>query len=171
MNLLTEIIQGLKSLPIIEIDGNLYHEMINFNCVLNFEDLGPFTEDHELEAKNVLLGKTSVRYSIDYHRAYINYFKHVVYELQHYQNSRRAIIKFVSSPELTQPCLISLQFLIRDKKLNVIANFRSSELEEFLQYDLCLIKLITSNVKAKLDNGIKLNKLHLNLASAHVFAK
>jgi thymidylate synthase len=172
MNLLTEIIQGLKALPIIEIDGNLYHEMIDFNCLLNFDDLGPFTEEHELEAKKVLLGKQSDRYSPDYHLGYINYFEEVVKELNRDNNSRRAIMKFVSIPTITQPCLISLQFLIRNNKLNVIANLRSSELNNFLPYDICLIKMITENIKSNLDHkNIELNNIFINAASAHILAK
>jgi len=153
--------------PVFHLDDKLYFEVINFTTTIPFSDLKDFSEDQLKEAEGVLFGEISERYSIDYHKSYIKFVKEVQKELIRDFNSRRAIIKFVSDPELTQPCLISLQFIIRDTKLNVIANLRSSELRDFLPYDLCLIKMITEEINSKLK--LRIGNVYINAASAHVY--
>lgn len=73
------------------------------------------------------------------------------------------------------PCTLSLQFLIRDKKLHCVANMRSSDAWVGWVYDIFNFSMISVwiAIAFKRETGIPLDLgyLHLNAASQHLYNK
>ena len=159
-----------KPCDIVEIDRITYKEQLNFAAQWSLVVLSEveWTEDQVKEAQAVRFGHHTERY-MGYYK-YWNYgVSEVIAELERDTNSRRAIIYFGHKEEIPS-CLISLQFLIRHNALDVIANFRSWELETFASYDLCLIFNL-SNLLCTIIGHLDLGKLYVNAGSAHIKVK
>ena len=185
--LLTEWDEGCMTKVVV--DGVEYDEL--FNAVLEF-DLNwlvgmncndyngptPFTNHHRHAAAYVTLDYFTrpLRYTCEYKDSFIREFPKAASHLLKDLHSRRAVIHFVDITADTQPCLTTLQFVVRDKKLHVIANFRSWELSEWALYDLQLIYTITwrmyseLRIKLNIDNveDLDIGTLTVYAAAAHV---
>jgi hypothetical protein len=66
------------------------------------------------------------------------------------------------------PCTLSLQFLIRDKRLNCIATMRSNDIVWGLTYDVFNFTMIQEYVAVKV--GIPLGDYFHNAGSLHLYA-
>jgi thymidylate synthase len=154
----------------IVIDEKEYKETINFNTQIALEvlKLTEWTEDQIKEQQAVLFNHRTERYN-----GYTYYWHKSFYacldELLRDSNTRRAIVYFGSNYNSTPTCLTSIQFLIRDRKLHVVVNFRSWELSTFAAYDLCLISgFVSRMVKSYGEDKLSLGILHINASSAHI---
>jgi thymidylate synthase len=71
----------------------------------------------------------------------LNQWDYILNELQHDNDSRRAVIH-IRVPDdslyakLDVPCTLTLQFFVRDKKLHMVTNMRSSDLIFGITYDI-----------------------------------
>lgn len=101
--------------------------------------------------------------------------------LKHDPNSRRAVLNMQDeqdtldalSPDV--PCVTSCQFLIRDKKLDVIVNMRSNDVIWGLPYDVFLFSMFQEMLAIELNIGLgryyhfagsmHLYERHFNLAA------
>lgn len=132
-----------------------------------------FSNEHRYAAYYVVDGDmvlNETKYPASYRASFERDYPKIKDCLVEDLHSRRAVIHFTGE-EL--PCFISIQFLIRDNFLNVIANFRSWELETWAIYDVYLIRELSrkiySDLRIELDmNNLGLGNLTLVVASAHV---
>ena len=71
-------------------------------------------------------------------------------------SSRRAALPIFASTDVWMaskdiPCLLSMQFLVRERKLNLVATFRSNDALMVLPYDLFVITMLHELVASMLD--------------------
>ena len=118
------------------------------------------------------------RYPQVYRDVYVAQFPKIIPMLFGDIGSRQAIMHFHDHTSAVQPCLTSVQFLIRGNKLNTIACFRSWELQEWAIYDLELLRRLTWQVYYELRDVMEWSVEELDIgtltvfaASAHVAAK
>jgi thymidylate synthase len=86
-------------------------------------------------------------------------------------DSRQAVLpiyKIPSRPTKDVPCTISLQFLLRQNSLEIIANMRSSDIWLGLPYDVFNFTMLGNILSAQLN--CKLGGLTLHLGSSHLYA-
>lgn len=139
-----------------------------------------FTNEHR-EAAHQVIDKEPVfmsyhRYPPEYRECFQRDYQKAVSHMLANLNTRRAIMNFSGHPDNeTQPCLTSVQFTCRNNRLNVNANFRSWELEEWAKFDLQLIYQMTwefyVDVRSSLNLSVEefnLGFLTVNTPSAHV---
>lgn len=90
-------------------------------------------------------------------------------------SSRRAVLSIYGADDLwgrsglNTPCTISLQFLVRDGKLNCITTMRSNDLVWGLTYDLFVFTMIQEYVAMKVGAG--LGRYYHNAGSFHVYER
>lgn len=150
----------------ISINGLNYLEAINQTFWFDMNGLHYTTfEDDVIEEVDDLLDGNDTEHYVDYYKCIHDQLFLVKQELCRDDKSRRAIIHFTQLPQPS--CLISIQFLIRKGKLNIIANFRSWELEHYAIRDLYLLYRLARIMSEEL-NYIMLDKIYINAASAHI---
>lgn len=104
----------------------------------------------------------------------------VVNTLDNDQNSRRAVIAIYqpldtfgeSNPNT--PCTLSLQFLIRDGKLNCVTTMRSNDIVWGLTYDAFVFTMMQEYVLRQLQrrgHWLELGEYYHNAASLHVYER
>jgi thymidylate synthase len=145
-----------------------YSEIINFSIAFRYESINYYfdwEDKHYQEINQVLEYKDTERYN-NYSFWWSKGLPKCTVELLKDNFSRRAIIQFLGNA-YSPSCLSSLQFLIRNNKLNAIANFRSWELSDFGPYDVLLIKRFTGEMSRHLNN-IEIEYLYFNAGSAHI---
>lgn len=143
------------------IDEKNYHEFLNVSYEFNWDELNDFELNHCFIANGVLHNSCNAYYGIEYSEAYERFLPEVIKSLQEDLNSRRAVMRFDSGS-----CLLSLQWLWRDARLETIMTLRSWELQKYAPFDLCLAKQITQKINEHLN--LKLGGIVVNVASAHV---
>jgi len=72
-------------------------------------------------------------------------------------------------PSKDIPCTVSLQFLVRDGKINCIANMRSSDIWLGWVYDVFNFSCIANYIRLSLKHSLRLGNLYLNAASQHLY--
>jgi thymidylate synthase len=95
---------------------------------------------------------------------------YVIETLRRDPHSRQAVATiWTPSPRMSKdmPCTISLQFIIRDERLHVIANMRSSDVWLGLPYDIFTFSFLGICVAAPL--RLAPGQLLLNLGSSHLY--
>lgn len=103
--------------------------------------------------------------------------RYVVETLSADPSSRQAVISIWREnprPSKDIPCTLSLQFLVREGRINCIANMRSSDLWLGWVYDVFNFTMITTFVALRLrDAGqhLELGSLYLNAGSQHLYRK
>jgi thymidylate synthase len=115
---------------------------------------------------------------------FINQVQYVVNTLLKDPTSRQAIMTiWVPNPIKTKdyPCTVSLQFLIRDKKIHTVVNMRSNDLWLGRPYDIFNFTVMTLRVLSEInsvrvidediDSIIDLGTMHLNTGSSHIYHK
>lgn len=145
-----------------------YSEIINFSIAFRYESINYYfdwEDKHHKETQAVLEYLETVRYD-NYSFWWSKGLPKCTVELLKHKSSRRAIIQFLGN-KAAPSCLLSLQFLIRNNKLNAIANFRSWELSEYGPYDVLLIKRFTEEMSRHLNN-IEIEHIYFNAGSAHI---
>lgn len=114
------------------------------------------------------------RYPPEYRESFSRDFPKVLEHLLQDLHSRRAVMLFTSSGD-THPCLSTLQFVVREKTLNIFAYFRSWELSEWAIYDLQLITQIVWKLYTDLRisgcDDLEFGTLTVQTPSAHVELK
>jgi thymidylate synthase len=70
-------------------------------------------------------------------------------------------------PSKDIPCTISIQWMIRDKKLHCIVNMRSSDVWLGIPYDYFTFSQLTNIVASRLK--IEVGSVTMNLASSHIY--
>lgn len=149
--------------------GKTYHELVNAHYTQfmpTLEKISNFTEDQLNEALSIVNGtEDSVRYK-GYSECWRDGLPRCTAQLLTDKNTRRAVIHFIDT--FPQPsCLMSIQFLVRNNQLDLIANFRSWELELFAKYDICLLLEMAKEMSRHLGNT-PLGNLYINAGSAHI---
>lgn len=145
-----------------------YSEIINFSIAFRYESINYYfdwEDKHYKETQAVLEYLETARYD-NYSFWWSKGLPKCTVELLKDKSSRRAIIQFFGNKH-SPSCLSSLQFLIRNDRLNTIANFRSWELSEYGPYDVLLIKKFTEEMSRHLHN-IQIEYIYFNAGSAHV---
>lgn len=162
------------------VNGHLYEEATNFTAVFDLYKIANrqehFSNDHRITSAHVIsqdiVVDETTRYPLAYHRCFQREYPNALHHLFDDIHSRRALIHFFDPAYDVQPCLISLQFFVRQNTIDVFANFRSWELEEWAIYDLQLIGDISQKLLADLTDGftakLELGVLTINTPSAHV---
>ncbi len=102
--------------------------------------------------------------------------RYVCETLNEDSSSRQAVISiWRESPRKSKdiPCTISLQFLIRDNKINCVATMRSSDLWLGWVYDVfnftCISSWVALRLKEMGGNRVELGTLYLNAGSQHIY--
>lgn len=131
------------------------------------------------------IGKTLSPWSEDgiylngaYGPRFVDQMPYILDNLSQDLGSRQAVMTiWRPSPRVRNdmPCLVSLQFLIRDNTLYTIANMRSSDAWLGLPNDMFVISMMSAcmaieyNFKTK--RGLKLGFCFLNAGSRHLYSK
>lgn len=98
-------------------------------------------------------------------------WQHVLQLLKNDADTRQAVIQIYrvpTGPTRDLPCTLSLQFLLRDGELNVIANMRSSDIWLGLPYDAFNFSMLGNILAGQL--GVGLGYLAFNLGSSHLYS-
>jgi thymidylate synthase len=150
------------------VEDIIYTEAVNFTVSITFDWLTQidWTEDQMKECQAVMHMHKTERYA-KYSDYFWNGLPKCTVELAKNASSRRAIIHF-GHAEMIPSCLASIQFLIRDKVLDMIASFRSWDIGEFAQYDLCVLEAMALEAQRHF-NVESLGKLYVNVGSAHIY--
>ena len=103
---------------------------------------------------------------------HIAYAWHLVKQnLQNDRESRQAVIPIwgmrTNRGSKDVPCTISLQFMIRNQRLNMTANMRSSDIWLGLVYDFYVFTQLQNLMSHELDVGV--GTATLNLGSSHLY--
>ena len=88
------------------------------------------------------------------------------------RDSRQAVISiWRKNPRYSKdiPCTLSLQFLIRDGKLHVVASMRSSDLWLGWPYDVFTFTMIAWSIILQVDPALELGTLILTAGSMHIY--
>ncbi len=108
----------------------------------------------------------------DYGRRVSNYIPEIIQKLREDPDTRQALLtihKVCDSVKVTkdQPCTITLQFTIRDNKLNMHVYMRSNDLVWGTPYDV----YIFTNMQMVIANtlGIELGKYYHTATSLHIY--
>ena len=114
-----------------------------------------------------------------YIKWYYNQYNWVIKSLKKDKDSRQAIIRYNDDKHAYEGnqdfvCTLSNQFLIRDNKLHMIFNMRSSDIYRWLQYDLIRFWLLQQSVRLDLLNtypDLELWDIYYNAGSAHYYER
>jgi thymidylate synthase len=99
-------------------------------------------------------------------------------ELRLNPDSRRAVITIMNAMDVGKaiscgtkdvPCTLSLQFLIRDGRLDMIVNMRSNDVIWGLTYDVFSFTLLQEMMAMEL--GVKLGRYHHHAGSMHIYSR
>lgn len=108
-----------------------------------------------------------------YPEGHANQVAMVIDKLRQDPSSRQAVISIYAKEDLlgaggkNTPCTLTLQFLLRDGKLNAIVNMRSSDVVKGLTYDVFVFTMVQEYVARQL--GVELGKYHHNAGSLHLY--
>jgi len=158
-------ISQISSGSLIDIEGIRYRELLNvrFDFSLKFLLEVVWSVEHMEEAFKVIDLRSSDRYN-GYQEPWKKGLAKCTVSLLKDLNTRRAIIHFVAD---RPTCLMTVQFLVRNEHLEIVANFRSWEIEHFGPYNLCLLSMMAQEMSRHL-GSIPLGTLHINVGSAHI---
>ena len=120
-----------------------------------------------------IVGKNEKVWEYTYHERYAYQLDFIIQELKREPNSRRAIMSirnFEVDSKTTHPaCLQSIQYFIRDDKLDCIILFRSNDLPEaFFMNAFALIKL---QEKVASELGVEVGSYTHRSNSMHAYEK
>lgn len=103
-----------------------------------------------------------------------NQLEFVVATLNSDYHSRQAVMT-IWHPNPTKSkdhkCTVSLQFLLRDKRIHTVVNMRSNDLWLGRPYDIFNFTMMTHKVRSRLDGDVLMGTLYLNAGSAHIYAR
>lgn len=97
---------------------------------------------------------------------------YIIEKLKGDRDTRQAVMSIwtpAPGPSKDIPCTLTLQFLIRENKLNLIVNMRSSDVWLGLPYDFFSFSQLANIVSAVL--GIDTGEIIFNLASSHLYER
>ena len=97
---------------------------------------------------------------------------YVVGKLKDDRESRQAVMTLWRpdpEPSKDQPCTVSLQYLIRNNEITVVASMRSSDAWLGLPYDAFVFTQLANWVRALVDPSIEMGRLILSLGSSHLY--
>lgn len=106
---------------------------------------------------------------------YINQIENVIKLLKERPNTRRAVIQIFDAKDLINidskdiPCTISLQFLIREKKLHLFASMRSNDIFLGLPHDIFCFTMLQEIIACELNVG--LGEYNHFVSSLHLYTK
>ncbi len=105
-----------------------------------------------------------------------NQLESVIEKLKSDPCSRQAVIAIYNGDDLTingggknTPCTLTLQFLVRDNRVHLIVNMRSSDIYVGLTYDVFVFTMLQEYVAKRL--GFELGKYFHNAGSLHAYEK
>jgi thymidylate synthase len=123
---------------------------------------------NEFKMKNNKLGKIYGHQIRNYNNE-IDQIKYCIKEINN--NSRRAVITLWNPSDLKDQalpcCYTQFNFVRIENKLNMIINFRSSDLFLGLPYDVIVGALFLIKIAGK--TNLIANRLAMNLADAHIY--
>lgn len=102
----------------------------------------------------------------------ISQMPNVIYTLRDDRDSRQAVISIWRKnpgPSKDIPCTLSLQFLIRENKLHLVAFMRSSDIWMGMPYDMFSFTMIAYTVARKL--GVELGSCSITAGSMHLYER
>jgi len=104
----------------------------------------------------------------------VNQFERVIQTLDEKPTSRRAIISIISAADIARdrkeiPCTSTIQFLIRDKKLNCFVSMRSNDAYKGLLHDFFAFTMLQEIIAREL--GYEIGFYHHSVASLHIYTK
>jgi thymidylate synthase len=169
INVTLEISKGLNNIIISD------HRDLNYRFMVaewmwitaGFDDVKSLAKYNSIMAKfsdngEILNGAYGPR--LDHQWSYINK------TLQSSPDTRQAVsVIWTPSPTPSKdiPCTVSLQWLIRQDKLHVTVNMRSSDVWLGLPYDYFTFSQLTNGLAANL--GIEVGSVTMNLGSSHLY--
>ena len=84
-------------------------------------------------------------------------------------NTRKAVLTFIPYGDKKVPCITSIQFLVRNNKLNIFYTSRSQDIFRKFPLDAMCIVSIAEEVAKQLN--IELGFVNANIISAHIYLK
>lgn len=127
---------------------------INYHYSIPFKEVDSF----EFKVYNSIVDETCYKYRVG------TYLNNIVAILKDNSDSRQALIS--THNNYNNACLSSLHFQIVDKKLIVIANFRSQCKINGRPYDTLMLQYITTQTMRAL--SLKRYKLYVNVGNYHI---
>lgn len=104
----------------------------------------------------------------------INQIENVIKRLRDQSTSRRAVIQLFDASDLTEdfkqiPCTCTLQFIVRDEKLNLLVNMRSNDAFIGLPHDVFAFTMIQELIARSVDVDVGVYK-HC-VGSLHLYSQ
>lgn len=101
---------------------------------------------------------------------------HITELLQSDRSTRQAVMQIWAEGDYVRkskstPCTVSLQWLVRDGRIDCIANMRSSDAWTGFPYDIFCFGMMTFYVALGLDPIPRMGGLHMLIGSAHLYAE
>ena len=101
----------------------------------------------------------------------VDQLEYVILNLLENKLSRQAVLSiWRPSPRKSPdtPCTLTMQFLVRDNKMDTVVNMRSSDAYMGLIYDTFCFAMISSAVCSFLDD-VELGRTYINAGSSHIY--
>lgn len=103
---------------------------------------------------------------------FVDQLPYILDALKTHSNSRQAVLSIwrprpYRSKDI--PCTLTLQYLVRDHRLHLIVNMRSSDAWVGLVYDMFCFGCMGAIVAKEL--GVETGNLYMNLGSSHIYSK
>lgn len=102
----------------------------------------------------------------------VNQTPYVVNKLNEDHYTRQAVIgiwRDSPAPSFDIPCTLSLQFIIRDRKLHTVVSMRSSDAWLGWPYDIFSFSMVTLDIMRRLSDRLELGNLILHVGSQHLY--
>jgi thymidylate synthase len=134
---------------------------------LGLEDLGTLTQYNGQMGRFSDDGKTLAG---AYGPRLATQWDYVIAQLKQSRDTRQAVATIWTpnpNPSKDIPCTISLQFLVRDNKLNVIVTMRSSDVWLGIPYDVFTFSMLGNSIAGILD--LEPGFIQMQLGSSHMY--
>lgn len=156
-----------------------YLEVLNYSTSFSFEDIYELQSDNRIdsdyiEMKKVFFTSETNRFGHSYANTIINPIQSISDPilsissiLSKNKTTRKAVLTFAPYGDEKIPCINSIQFLVRQNKLNIIYYSRGQDMFRKFPCDAMCIASIGEEVAKK--NGYSLGIIFANISSSHIY--
>ena len=158
-----------------------YIELVGANTVFSFENLYELNSDKRIlddfsEMKKVFFTNKENIFGHSYGDAILTPYSNIknpveaiTHILTKNPNTRKAVLTFVPYGEEKVPCISTVQFLLRDNKINIFYTSRSQDIYRKFPCDAMCIASFGEEIAKNLN--VELGSIYANIISAHIYLK
>lgn len=156
-----------------------YRELINYHTQFGFKEIFSLKQNQRInddyaEMHKVFFSNEDNAFGHNYAEAVRtplsevkNPVEAVSLLLKENESTRKAVFTFVPYAEKKIPCISTVQFLLRNKKLNIVYNSRGQDI--FRKFPCDAMCIAEYGMRIAKQNDYELGTIYANIASAHVY--